>query len=174
MTTRRIDNSADPNRAFSRTTNVAKAWPFLAFLIGAAAGVPLLLLLGHLMYLDKARVTDVSLSREADFRDYYLHPALVGGVAGGIIGCAVWVTQTRRRVARGLLVFSWSLLGLVAGFASGSAIMVALLASSGRSAGRMGISPLILLPVPALAIVGAITGYVIGVLKARSRERQES
>jgi len=72
------------------------------------------------------------------------------------------------------LVFSWSLLGLVAGFASGSAIMVALLDSSGRSAGRMGISPLILLPVPALAIVGAITGYVIGVLKARSRERQES
>jgi hypothetical protein len=52
--------------------------------------------------------------------------------------------------------------------------MVALLASSGRSAGRMGISPLILLPVPALAIVGAIAGYVIGVLKARLRERQES
>ena len=77
-----------------------KPGPFLAFLIGAAAGVPLLLLLGHLMYLDKARVTDVSLSGQADFRDYYLQPALLGGVAGGIIGCAVWVTQTRRRVAR--------------------------------------------------------------------------
>jgi hypothetical protein len=154
--------------------------PFHAFLIGAGCGVLLLILLGHLMYLDKARgvelgrlaKTDLSLSRQEDLLHYYLIPAMVGVVVGGLIGWAVWVTRASRRVPLGLLVLSWSWLGLVLGFLIGSGILVALMAPTAGSVGRTGVPSLVVLQVPVLAIAGLIAGYLIGVLKARARKRQ--
>ncbi len=102
----------------------------------------------------------------------FLYPALLGGLVGSGIGAALWATVTRRAVPAVALALSWWLLGGVAGFLAGVGVFFALLAGSGRAVGRAGVSPLILLPPPALAILASAAGAAIGVMKARARNRQ--
>jgi hypothetical protein len=59
------------------------------------------------------------------------------------------------------------LLGGLIGFLFGVGMTWFLVASQGNSAGRMGMSPLIAVPIPVLAIVGLIVGAVYGMNSKR-------
>lgn len=57
---------------------------------GAAASAVLLVILGHLFWNDTAPLLEIRLSPEEAFLRYYLLPALVGGLAGSVIGWGIW------------------------------------------------------------------------------------
>jgi hypothetical protein len=82
--------------------------------------------------------------------------------------------MTERIVACRKLPMVWKcLLGGAAGFLLGVGVFFLLLGSTGNTAGRMGVSPLIFLPPVLLAIVGSVVGAVIGIMMTRTRNHGE-
>jgi len=111
------------------------------------------------------------------WRGYYYNTFLfssAGAIFGSLLGFALWVTLTSRRVSAISFVFSWGLLGAAGGFlfAVGASFVLGLALPSvmEMTTGEPLVPLLFSLPV----IAGAITGLVVGVKKWRGRKHKDN
>jgi hypothetical protein len=109
--------------------------------------------------------------------NYFLYPAMIGGLAGSVVGWALWATLTSQRVAAFALVIAWGILGGVVGFLLAVGAIVGLSTSGNLSVGRDGsggggVFLVMLGTVVSGSVVGSMIGAIVGAMKARTRNQR--
>jgi hypothetical protein len=164
---RRMDQRIRKQKSHARVPSGETRGPFTSVVVGAGSSAALFVLLGLVTFLSGV----IPFGEEA-FSNYFLVPAIVGGIAGAAVGCAVWSVLTKRRVSAVRIVFSWCLLGGVAGIVLAVGASAVLLASGvnflGGSTAQASLP--FLLGMLALPIIGSIAGTIVGVMKVRTRQ----
>jgi len=150
--------------------------PLQAGRIGAVLGGTLLVIAGLVFALvSPSGVPFSSLLSLEYFQKYVIYPGMVGVVAGALIGSALWVTRTDRRLPRLWVVLSWWLLCGTAGFLLAFGAFLALLAfglkyQSTDGSGGAALAVLLGLMVVPSTLIGSIVGIVVGIWKSRVRQ----
>jgi hypothetical protein len=109
--------------------------------------------------------------------NYFVSPAIVGGLAGSVVGWALFVTLTPQRVGAFALVSAGALLGAMVGILLAAGAIAGLSISGSFSVGRDGsggggVFLIMLGMVVSASVIGSIMGAVVGAIKARRQKQR--